>query len=282
MSLTEATRRIIEHGDILERRFYSDESFRTEFDLYPVAWCLAIPEERASGTIALADKQWSTFAERHYSTIVRCWSAHTAKNEISTAAEAAMDQRSADAFVGMHRLLFDFYCTIGAAIDNLRYTFDAYPVKAIAAFEKLFSRDDIAYSLKWLYERRTQFVHKAIVPCFHENGLISVDAALFDDVETHWGHSRPIKITELSQVTELHWSHFVDEMRSAWSRLIELLKDHKGKSIHEIVFPDPIPTEIVWSSGTPEYPYGWPNFPDVDGSGIREMSDNNGDAREPR
>jgi len=178
-----------------------------------------------------------------------------------------MDERSAEAFIHMHRLLFEFYCTLGAAIDNMRYTFDAYPVNAVAAFEKIFARDDVVCSLDWLYKRRTQFVHKAIVPCFHENGLISVDAAIFDDVETHWGHSRPIKITEVSQITELHWSHFVGEMRSVWSRLIDLLKAHKGKSIHDIVFFEPIPADVVWSSGTPEYPYGSPHFPDVDGSG---------------
>jgi len=86
MPVLEAIQRIVEHGDILERRFYGDGLFRNDFDLYPVAWCLAIPEERSPGTIALADAQWTEFAERHYSTIVRCWSARAARNDIVTAA----------------------------------------------------------------------------------------------------------------------------------------------------------------------------------------------------
>jgi len=267
--MSEAIKRIAEHGDLLERRFYSDREFCSAFDLYPVAWCLVIPQNRAAGTIALADGKWSKFAARHYSTIVRCWSAREAFKEITSTAESAIDDPTADHFIAVHRQLFAFFCSLGAAIDNMRHTFQSPPINNVDAFEAIYSRDTIDYSLEYLYERRTQFIHKAVTPCFSANGLISIDAALFDDTETDWNHPRPIKVTEITTIVEVYWGYFTDEMRAAWSKLIERLKRIAAGSVSEISFPEPTPQQLIWSSGSSNQPQGNPHFIGIKPSGAR-------------
>jgi hypothetical protein len=178
--LHEPLQLIREHGDLLERHIFADAQFASDFNLYPIVWSLYVLQQRSPGKLGLADLNWLRFAERHYSTIIRCWMAASSQNEIDVLCMEAIDNPSPALHLRLHRLLFKFYCSLGAAIDNMRFAFAAHPINAEAAFEAVYSRPDVAANLRWLYERRTQFIHKAIVPCFNNEGLLSLDAAFFD------------------------------------------------------------------------------------------------------
>ncbi len=256
---------IRDQGDLLERRMFSEGEFAEVFSLYPTVWALYVLPNRSPGHLGLANAEWLRFAERHYSCIVRCWMAHTALREIRSLCQSSLDAPTADHHLQLHRLLFDFFCSLGAAIDNMRFSYAAHPVNSVNDFEKAFSRTDIGTSLKCLYERRTQFIHKAIVPCFDRNGLLSLDSALFDDTETRWDQRRPLKISSVADLCDFYWDGFVTEMRSVWSRLLDILKANRPTSVAEIKFSPLQPGELQWSSASPSWPSGWPNLPGPSG-----------------
>lgn len=256
---------LLEQGDLLERKMFSDPTFASSFELYPIIWSLYVLSNRKPGFLKLADSNWLQFAERHYSCIVRCWMAYVTHQDIASLCSEALDSPTAYQHLSLHRLLFQLFCSFGAAIDNLRFAFAAPPIDCPFEFEKIYARDDSEISLKWLYERRTQYIHKSIVPCFDRNGLLSLDASLFDDTETEWFHRRPIQVKSVAELCEWYWSCFVDQMHSSFSKLLELLKNASPATVAEIRFTPLQPSELNWGSASPSNPHGLPELPPPSG-----------------
>jgi hypothetical protein len=255
-------------GDLLERHIFKDDEFSAAFDLYPTVWALYILEARGEGTITLADSTWLRFAERHYSTIVRCWMALECRRDLEIIASEAVGSPSAAHHVKVHRLMFEFYCCLGAAIDNLRHTFIAPPIECQAAFDRIYGRSDRSVPLRYLFERRTQFIHKALVPCFNHEGLLSIDASMLKDVETRWDQRQPMVISEVTAICGFHWGEFVMEMRCAWSKLLDLLRSYQPKTTADIDFSPLPPQSLGWGSGSPPPPDS-PDTPGPGPSGVR-------------
>jgi hypothetical protein len=251
---------IRDQGDLLERQIFADEDFAGCFDLYPLVWTRCVLVNRVPGKLALQDLEWLRFAERHYSVIIRCWMAYIARKDIDRLCTDAVDAPSALQHLQLHRLLFEYYCSLGAAIDNMRYAFQSEPINAVDAFGAIYDRADIQANLRYLYERRTQYIHKAIVPCFNNEGLLSLDAAMFNDTDTHWDNRYPLNLNSASSLCDFHWAQFVDEMRGAWSTLLELLRSRRWNLPGEIDFTPLEPRELEWSSASPHWPRGWPNL----------------------
>jgi hypothetical protein len=258
------------HGDLLERHVFSVDAFANEFSVYPHVWARYVLPNRVPGKFTLTNPDWIRFAERHYSAVIRCWNARCALEKIRKICTESVDRNEACDYLELHEFLIAFFCGAGSAIDNLKYAFAAYPIKCLGAFEKKMRRPGAAINLAWIYDRRTQYVHKAIVPCFGAFGLASFDASFFTDTETKWDQTLPLKVESVADLVDLIWSHFVDEMRSCWCELFDLLKANVEDTGAPLTIQPVEPLTLQWSSGTPQTPHGWPNLPH---SGYRQQTD---------
>ncbi|MGA7499893.1 MAG: hypothetical protein WBX00_24445 [Isosphaeraceae bacterium] len=246
----EAMQLIQVNGDILERKFFSDEDFARSFDLYPLVWKRRVLPFREPDNIDLANTPQREFGEKHYTTIVRCWMAYTANKEIGSQCEAAFVTPSVENQLKLHRLLFEFYCSMGAAIDNMEGCFNSPPISSSKAFTTIRDRPTYEGSLKWLYDRRTQFVHKALVPCFYAGELLHLNAGIFESKEVRWTDQRPGKNTEISELCNLHWSIFAGEMKKCWSTLLTLFPK-MFSDVEPCLLPGTFMTLTSACSGTP-------------------------------
>ena len=211
------------HGDTFERAMFSDVDFAQKFHLYPEVWSKCILPNRRPGTISLADVNWIEFAGRHYTTIIRCWNAWESHKNIVCQCELSIVDSTPLEYLRLHSTLFEFFCLCGSAIDNLGYTFGAKPLECMRAFEETKSRKHGENDLKWFYERRNQFIHSIIVPCFQNDGLPTIDLNLFADSKTVWESERPLDLRSVGDVIEKYWKTFVEEMTAAWSCLLGLV-----------------------------------------------------------
>jgi len=247
----EALQLILVNGDILERKFFSDEDFARSFDLYPLIWKRHVLPLRKPDSFQLdLDNPQSEFAAKHYTTIVRCWMAYAANKEIDSQCLAACESPSAENQLKLHRLLFEFYCTLGAAIDNMEACFELPPISSSSAFTSIRSREPDEESLRWLYDRRTQFVHSTLVPCFYEDELLHLNVGIFISEVGRWIDQRPGKNTEISKLCNSHWGLFVGEMKKCWSTLLTLLPK-SFSDVEPCLLPATFMPLMSASSGTP-------------------------------
>lgn len=252
-------------GDLLERDMFADAEFAKAFCIYPMVWSLYVRPHRKLECLTLVSPEWMRFAERHYSCIVRCWMAYTALREIADVCSNTVDRPTARDHLKLHRLLFEYFCSLGAAIDNLGIAFAEYPIESLNEFNVIYSRHNVEISLKDIFERRHQFIHKAVVPCFNGNGLLSLNASHFGDTEIRWDSPRPLKVQCVSQICDHYWHHFVKEMRAAWSSLLTQLRAAEPSTGAEIeVSPCKLGT-IVWNAGSDVAASRWRYDPDPSG-----------------
>lgn len=250
----EALQLIKATGDILERSFFSDEGFATSFDLYPLVWqrhvlCLRKP---GSSQLDLAHPH-AKFAMRHYTTIVRCWMAYVANKEIASQCLPPCETPSVVNQLKLHRLLFEFYCSMGAAIDNMKQCYESEPICNKNAFENL--RDNKAKQypdrLEWLWHRRHQFIHSTLVPCFYMNDLLHLNEGIFETKwKESWADQSPGKNTEISELCNTHWLLFMREMQESW-RELESLFPKTFSQIPSPMFLGTVMPSLTACSGTP-------------------------------
>ena len=260
--MTSALDLIRQSGDILEQMMFADDEFAAQFSLYPQVWARCILPNRKEGTIALTSDRWIRFAERHYTTIVRCWNARTAHADICEQCQSLIDSNDAVAYLKLHQALFAFFCLCGSAVDNLEWTFKVPPVESDDAFQKSKTRHNGHLDLRWFYERRTQFVHKAVVPCFGYAGLAAFDLNMFVDPETRWDSTHPVKIDSIADHVAKLWLQFVEEMKAAWSELLRVVKTVTSVRPSELVLTIQQPASLANFSAAPfTIASGVPSFP---------------------
>lgn len=253
--------RIIKHGDFLERHMYKSENFANDFSIYPIIWNRYVLVNRKKGKLTLKNSYWQYFAERHYSAIVRCWNTMASHERIINICANSIDNNDAAAHLDILEALSSFFYFAGAAIENLQQAFAVKPLEKVDVFIGIKERMvDGGYNLKWFYERRSQCIHKVVVPVFINNGLLSVDTSFFDDTETHWDTARSYKKEDLEELSRFLWKHFVEQMNKAWSTLADELKSIQDEETP--VFIDP-PTHVqpTWTSGNADFPGGTPTLP---------------------
>ncbi len=248
-----ALRRIQVSGDILEQKFFADEEFAKSFDLYPLIWKRHVLPLRKPNSFQLdTDHLHAEFAARHYTTIVRCWMAYTANKDIASHCEAACAEPSVENQLRLHRLLFEFYCSLGAAIDNMEYCYASHPISCVDEFTSIRKNTTKLHpdTLDWLYDRRTQFIHHTLVPCFYEKDLLHLNEGILENKQGEWDDQTPGKNAEISDLCNSHWRLFVGEMKTCWSKLLRLFTAKVGR-VEICLPPDTVMSSTTACSGTP-------------------------------
>lgn len=228
---------ILNHGDVLEQRMFADDEFAASFALYVVVWNAVVLPNRDPSYPTLAIEPWRGFGGHHYSAIVRCWNAYRAKKRFAEqCVQAAAGDDKAGALLDLHEHYVAFFCSIGGAYDNLSSTFSTQQVNAPLAFADAVGSATKPGTLKWFYERRTQAVHKLVIPCFLKNGVPCFDRSAFSDPDVKWDQLTN-DIHEFDEAIEQLWLQLIGEFKRCWSRLLDVLK---AKQSHLFTSTGPI------------------------------------------
>jgi hypothetical protein len=260
-------------GDLLERHMFAEANFAGEFSVYPEVWSRYILPNRETKQPTITTGSWRRLAEHNYTAIVRCWNTRTALQRITDlCTKMAAEGAAALLLLELHEAIVTFFASAGAAIDNLRRSFEAEPACCSARGDAaLRGEGEDMGSLRWIYERRTQSVHKILVPCYELEGVPSLDVSLFSDTETHWDDAKGIDSWCVASLFEYLWSRFSSQMNGAWAQLFDQLKDKKPPANPEEIVKVTATYTLNWSSGTPQNPRGTPNLIAPSGCGLRDI-----------
>jgi hypothetical protein len=235
---------ILECGDFLEREIFRDSMFADQFNAYPIIWSALVLPNRNPDLPTLALAGWQSFGEHHYSAIVRCWNARRSAQRIMEASEYLIESPDDyERYLDLQEYYVSFFCSIGGAKDNLQAV--SKLIDAEVQFQARCGSSTKYGSLQWFYERRTQAVHKIIVPFFDVEGVPHFDMSAFVDPDCKWDSLTNIDIRCVADVVLQLWSKFVYEINGAWSVLLTQLK-HRYRA----EFERPIDESKVVSLGS--------------------------------
>jgi hypothetical protein len=250
-----------QYGDLLERTMFKDDQFAGCFSAYPKVWARHILPNRAKEQPTVTTKSWMRLAEHNYTAIVRCWNVKQANLRITEiCTHVAANGPDGDLFLALQEALLAFFCCAGGAIDNLRNAFAVEPVCSPKTGNATLYESATGWgSLKWIYARRTQSVHKVLIPCFLSQGVPHFDASLFIYKETRWDKPAMTDIQSVDDLQTRIWrDFFVPQMNSAWHVLFDHLRTADSSLPFLPVTVNIVPYNLEWSSGTPMEPDGSP------------------------
>ena len=202
------------NGDLLERKLYSDSAFASAFDLYPVTWVKYVLPARQPGTVCV-EGEWKSFAELHYSAIIRCWGVWMARKDLLTKLQSGLEHGAGDT-LWAHGLVHSMYAHIGSVRDCLEKCGEAFPGTM---------KNSVVGALEDMYQQRHKFIHKVLVPIFEEAGAGLIDVAVMesDANKMSWSQERH-KPKYLEDVITDEGEQFVKACKSSWSGLLDELK----------------------------------------------------------
>ena len=242
---------IREKGDPLEQTIYEDDCFAGLFVSYAEIWTRVILSNRDQTIPGRTVPEWLSFSELHYSALIRSWNVYSSGRRLTEIATeiAGSSGDAACLYLQLHKEYVAFFCCAGGAIENLDGAFASLPDAPPAQFKR--GLEDEWASLEWIYKRRTQAVHKIVIPFFDLNGVPHFDAKLFADPDSRWFDNDVIDPQCLSDECERIWNKFAGQMAAQWSGLHDIVKER---------WPDSTATDVQVlerqrSSGSPsDYP----------------------------
>jgi hypothetical protein len=217
---------LVEYGDVLEQKIFADEIFFKEFRVYGEIWARYILPNREVNSPTLTTPCWREFAASHYSAIVRCWTVRASAVEICHACENIINNdETALSLLSIHGRLLTFFTAIGAAHDNMQRCFKVWPIETSGAFDACGGNPREPFSLAWLYDRRTQAVHSALVPINNGDGTFSVDMSLFKDKATNWAEADWRDQEGIAEIVSAANHGFHSGMSRCWSKLKDIFQN---------------------------------------------------------
>lgn len=239
--MSAARDQIREYGDPLEKTIYADDCFAGLFASYAEIWTRVILPNRDPQNPGRTFPEWRPFSESHYSALIRSWNVYSSQRRLTEMA-TEITGSSGDAaclYLELHREYVTFFCCAGGAIENLETAFTRLPNGSSAGFTR--GRKDEWGSLDWTYDRRTQAVHKIVIPFFDLQGVPHFDAKLFASPDSHWFQNGATDPKCLSDECERIWGKFAGCMAAQWSKLHEIVNGRwpKCNSTHVPVSEQP-------------------------------------------
>lgn len=233
-------------GDLLETRLFAEGcDFGLRFAPYAEVWYSFVFPNRSVYIPWMDCGDWSEFARRNYTALLRCYGAYRSYRTIEHLCECAMkpDANPADTTLALHGELFAFYMSIGTAVDNLQRAATAAPES-----EKFKLNVSATCSDGACYcDLRNRLSHAWIIPLFFDGGLPSVDSVQFSPDEAPWTECGG-SIDCLSDRIETVWNAFERDMQNAWRKLNSHLLDTFG-DLHTTRFVHTLPSGA--GSGAP-------------------------------
>lgn len=251
-----------QYGDVLERVMFGDADFAAIFPVYPEIWCRYVLPYRQMHKGTLTGTKWQEFSEHHYSAIVRCWNARNTCSLIEESCQKIKQYSSVgESILRLHAQLLEFFGSMASALDNMEACFKQ--IGDTKAFGSCAGNKQSPWSLCWLFERRTQIIHKILIPIAEYSGIPSMDLSLFMDIDKRWDDENNRPVTEVGEITSRALSEFIRGMARCWATLYDLMKRKCPADK-----PKALPYSILhWGSfssgiGRPDnYPDGPPHAP---------------------
>lgn len=230
-------------GDEVEKHACDVEALAPLIGRYAAIWANYVRPKRRPSNPALIQSPINDLAERQYTALVRLLGALDAATRISDVSIAVAGSRpNGSTVVSMQSDLLTFFSSAGAAVESLE---NAYAAEPLISKEPLMPAPaDAIGSPKWFYDRRTQYVHKRLLPVFEVDGLLHLDVAHFIDKDVTWNESSK-DAREVSAWIEQLTPRLVSGLTNGWSRLYTRLR-----SASPIAFGGATPT-VSFTSGAP-------------------------------
>jgi hypothetical protein len=232
-------------GDAVEKFACDEASIAPLIGQYAAIWANYVRPKRMPGNPALIEGPIADLAERHYTALVRLLGALGAAKRASDACiELASGATAGSSVVVVQSELLTFFSSAGAAVENLEAAYAAPPIGSKSALMP--NPSDVFGSPKWFYDRRTQYVHKRLLPIFEIDGVLHIDTEHFFDKEVKWNDSTH-KVHELSASVENLASLLVAGLVTGWSQLYKRLRSAAPVAVG----PSGSPMPITITSGSP-------------------------------
>lgn len=217
------------NGDPFERIIAQCDELSGVLHPYAEIWSSFILPRRV-GDGSMVEEKWIPFASSHYTALIRLHHACNAKNALLKLCENIGSENGYELLLNAHADWSAFWENLGSVVDNLKH------VRKEAG--KLMSANDSSdeyevghenLTLKFAYDRRTQFIHKAIVPAMVVEGMVVFNTAHYDDEQTNW-HIEKQNIDSLDSRIHTDWADTLKELHNEWNALKSYLFDLQKSS----------------------------------------------------
>lgn len=208
---------------------------------YARVWSKHILNRREGDGSRLVDL-WMPFGSDHYTALIRLYHAFTAKELLLSQCKQAEESKERNLTAGDYALLLQVHATcaafwenLGSAVDNFAHVWDdARRILIGNAKNPGITEGDEPISFKaispekypmlnYAYDRRTQFIHSALVPSRFEDGMIVFNLRHYDRKATDW-----LPETEVIESVDVRvtndWNAVLEELGQAWERLFSWLQ----------------------------------------------------------
>jgi hypothetical protein len=228
------------YGDALERAIIEEARDDLLLILQPYAhvWVNHVLPKRVNGDVCRITPEWSPFAARHYTALVRTYNAWSALRRLNQLCDAEGLPDYGALLVNVQDLCAGFWWNLGAAIDNFCQSLPSSPIRELKSKNIDYFRARSS-ELRYTYSRRTQFIHAPIVPLGVEHGTPAFNFYHLDnddhdpdnlDENTDWeitNHSAQ----DLS-FYDRSWDQFLKCLSEAWWHLSSLLEKCRKSDAH--------------------------------------------------
>lgn len=213
------------NGDLLERRIYADESpFCATFFTYAEIWTRHVLPNRSPSAPMLEAGPWSDFARCHYTSLVRCWSAYGAAQNIKTLCRDRPNTMasSADRLLGLNAILASLFLSLASAIELLQKAGRVAPNSTLVQHWLRPANSPLDH----ICLLRNRFAHSWLVPLLPSAGTfvvdsIQIDASIPDQPWTTYGTA-----VDLVGLVDQLWHDFHHHMSAGWQLLATELRTH--------------------------------------------------------
>lgn len=208
---------------------------------YARIWCNHIIHRRVGDGSRLVD-EWMAFGSDHYTSLIRLYHAFSAKESLLNQCKRAEACKGRELTSDDYTLLLEVHATcaafwenLGSTVDNLAHAWDdARRILLGNAKKPGATEDDEQFSFKaisrerysmlnYAYDRRTQFIHSALVPKRLEDGIIAFNLRHYDSERTDWLTGADECEFVEKKISD-DWTAVLKELGQAWERLFSWLQ----------------------------------------------------------
>ncbi|MBI3843528.1 MAG: hypothetical protein HY292_02705 [Planctomycetes bacterium] len=244
---------ILGHGDLLEQAVFADSEISNRLYAYAQVWMEFVLPHRLPDNPGRVQPEWMLLAQHNYTAMVRCQGVKLAYDRIiDSCARVLEDSEPGLQLLALHEASSSFFANAGACVDNLEQCFAVEPLR-LSGLNIIRSKYP---DLDCIYDRRTQFVHKIVVPCFlktHSNGTkeLAVDVDCLQSKQSTWDAATPNgQVTSVDKYYRGVFEQFLVAVGDGWQILYSKLKDDQARrGVSRTPSPPVLPIQ-----GSPSWP----------------------------
>jgi len=209
-------------GDEIEKLATENTALSPVAGYYAVIWANYVLPRRNASNPAFIDQPVTDFAELHYTALTRLLCAQQSVERLGPLClQALASTQPAKEILEVQASLLTFFACTGAAVENLEKAYEAKPCEGSDLFTE---SADVQGTPKWFYDRRTQYLHKRLVPVFLLDGLLHLDSTVFASKSVVWQQESQ-NVQEITGFIEKLSTQAVTGLASGWARMYTRLRE---------------------------------------------------------